>query len=135
MIEIGDRANARRIVEGEGVQPDVTVASFTVATVTGEAGALVVGTSAGETFAEADGWTLELSRKDATNLHLPVTVAKITAHLTTGFDVTLIGEGDVWRNPQGKRVQVDQILSWESASEPAALASVESSTTDSSKSS
>lgn len=113
VIEVGDRVQARKIVDGEGEQPDVMVSTFTVATVTGQVGSLVVTTALGESFAETDGWRVHLSRKDPANLHLPATVSKIRAHLWTGFDVVLIGEGDVWRNPEGKRQPLDAILSWE----------------------
>lgn len=109
MIETGDRVQARKITPQEGQPDDVAVSEFTVTAIDGTK---FTGSPLG-VVDTTKGWTVELARKAVENLHLPATVAKILAHLHTGFDVVLIGEGDLWRNPEGKRVQIDQILSWE----------------------
>jgi len=109
VIEIGDRAHARKITEREDGPDDVAVSEFTVTAIDGTR---YTGSPFG-VIDIAEGWTIELARKDPSNLHLPTTATEILAHLYTGFDVVLIGKDDLWRNPEGLRVQVDQILSWE----------------------
>lgn len=109
MIEVGDRVQARKIIQQENAPDDVAVSEFTVTAIngkkyTGPFGVIEDG---------VDGVSVELARKDPANLHLPETIAEINAHLYTGFDMVLIGKGTSWRDEAGRACPIDLILSWE----------------------
>jgi len=110
MIEIGDRVQARKVVQQENAPDDVAVSEFTVTAIAGQK---YSGSPIGVIEDGAKGWTVELARKDPANLHLPETIAEILAHLHTGFDLVLIGKGTSWRDEAGRACPIDLILSWE----------------------
>ncbi len=81
--------------------------SFKVTAVTGtsyEGGALSCDT--------ADGWYVELSRKDLANLNLPEEISEITAYDISNNSHFLTGKSVTWRDQDGKVFDVSLILDW-----------------------
>jgi len=60
----------------------------------------------------ANGWTLEVVKKDFANLYLPTTISEITAIDVSNNEHKLVGKNDSWRDLDGKIFAVDLIIEW-----------------------
>lgn len=105
----GDFVQARMRGATSPNMPDQwLVTEFTVTSVTGTvvAGSVLYPTGLDQTA----GWGFELITR---NLTLPATLCEITATLTDGRTLTLMGKGSLWNDTAtGERIAVDQIVSF-----------------------
>jgi hypothetical protein len=60
----------------------------------------------------ADGWVVEVSRKDFANLNLPTTISEITVIDISNNEHQLTGKNDVWRDATGQFFDVNLIIDW-----------------------
>jgi hypothetical protein len=60
----------------------------------------------------ADGWTIELLRKNVENLALPTSISEITVKDISNKEHSLIGKNDVWRDLNGQLFDVNLIIEW-----------------------
>ena len=59
-----------------------------------------------------DGWHVEVTRKDITNLNLPTTISEITATDASNNTHELVGKNTTWRDSSGSLFDVNLILEW-----------------------
>lgn len=60
----------------------------------------------------ADGWTVEVSRKDLANLALPNVISEITVVDISNNQHQLTGKETLWRDNNGQFFDVNLIMSW-----------------------
>lgn len=61
----------------------------------------------------ATGWEIELVRKSKANLNLPETLSEITGYDRSNKKYHLTGKGSIWRNDQGKSIDIFILTNWE----------------------
>ena len=104
-IQVGDFVHGRLYNEDRS---SVVVQDFVISEIDGvifKGGVLDCDTAAG--------WEIELIRKSRSNLNLPAELSEITGYGKNGKKYFLTGKGSVWRDEQGRAVDIFILTSWE----------------------
>jgi hypothetical protein len=60
----------------------------------------------------ANGWTVEILRKDVSNLRLPSTISEIVVTDRSNNKHLLVGKGENWKDEKGKLFEISGVVSW-----------------------